>query len=181
MSPACPATRSITTPPRANEATNIAQAAEPPTLAEAIAVVNAAGVHPPVQRRKSHTRPMKQHGRHKPTVKEQRERVLQLLMGIPLKDKKAIAAQLIKSAKAGDAWAIQQYLDRVLGKPAQAVEIKAEEGYLPLVVGMPPGVEDVVEGEVVRTADNYTDPGLPSPSAQTQTEGESPDAAPHAY
>lgn len=95
--------------------------------------------------------------------------MLQMLLGIPLKDKRAIAKRLIEAAKAGDAWAIQQYLDRVLGKPAQAVEIKAEEGYLPLVVGLPPGVEDVVEGEARLLPPG---PGLDSaPGAEQQGEG----------
>ena len=154
-----------------------------PTLEQAIAVLNEAGVSPKRVPLKSRRGGAKQghNGRYKATVKEQRDRVLQMLLGIPLKDKKAIAKRLIEAAKAGDAWAIQQYLDRVLGKPAQAVEIKAEEGYLPLVVGLPLGVEDAVEGEVVRRDDNYTDPALPSPSAQTQPEPEPPDATPHAY
>ena len=152
-------------------------------MAQAVATLNAQGIHPQYRRVSPRRGAPKTpgSGRYKPTVKEQRDKVLQMLLGIPLKDKKAIANQLIKSAKAGDAWAIQQYLDRVLGKPAQAVEIKAEEGYLPLVVAMPAGVEDVVEGEVVRTDDNYNDPAPPSPSAQTQTTPEPPDATLHAY
>ena len=81
------------------------------------------------------------------------------------------------AAEAGEPWAVLLVRDQTAGKPAQAVEIKAEEGYLPLVVGMPPGVVDVVEGEA-RELPPGPGPDTDPDTEQAQGRGQPQEAPP---
>ena len=51
-----------------------------------------------------------------------------LLEGVTEDDLREIVAVLVEKAKAGDARAIRELLDRVLGRPCQALEVQAREG-----------------------------------------------------
>ena len=106
-------------------------------------------------------------GRPKLTPAQNRERLRQDLINIPAAHRKQILDNLVRAARRGEVWAVTQYLDRALGKPVQALEHKAEGGYLPLVVGLPAGVidpnADAVDGEVVPPQGDADPSSLPPP------------------
>lgn len=45
-------------------------------------------------------------------------------------DHLAICDKLIEKAKEGEAWAVKEYLDRVMGKPKQSLELETPEPFL---------------------------------------------------
>ena len=100
---------------------------------------------------------------------ESREALRLDLANIPARDRRQVVSNLVQAAVKGEPWAIKELMDRVLGKSIQAVEVKAEEGYLPLVVALPPGVldpnADAVDGEVVPPQADADSSSLPPPQS----------------
>jgi len=80
---------------------------------------------------------------------EARAKLEKQLIHAPAKTRSQIVTNLLNAAKAGEVWAIQAYLDRVLGKPAQAIEHKGEAATLPIVAFIPSDAMagDTVDGE----------------------------------
>ena len=62
-------------------------------------------------------------------------------------DMKALAKVLLKQAKAGEPWAIKEVLDRMLGKPRQALEISGAEGGPLLVAAVRADIQHIVLDE----------------------------------
>lgn len=87
-------------------------------------------------------------GRKPSAISEKRREFERLLHETSRDDFRAIIDQLIEAAKRGEPWAVKDVLDRVLGKPKQAVQFDGEV-MQPLVVEIPaelwePQAEDAV-------------------------------------
>ena len=97
-------------------------------------------------------------GRKPSDINERRRELERLWYSAVTEDEHtAIIRKVVEEAMEGHPWAISMYLDRVLGKPVQPVDIGHEGGALPIVAFIPasvepegelPGSTQVVDGEV---------------------------------
>ena len=115
-------------------------------------------------------------GRKTKTSQEYQAEHLKQWRRIPKSRMARVIKKTLAAAEAGEPWAVQLVRDMTAGKPAQAVELKAEEGYVPLVVALPPGIvdPDVVDGES-RPLD--APPALPEPEPPAAHRGPQPGAS----